>query len=92
MKLITGFIGAVLAIGLLTIGTEGASAGPRMGGYFSAGNPGGLPYSPGYPITHTPGNQAWETNNAWATYNTQLRQIPGERPQRGHLDKTLLNI
>jgi hypothetical protein len=77
MKLITGFIGAVLAIGLLTIGTEVASAGPRIGGYFSAGNPGGLPYYSGYPITHTPGNQAWETNSAWATYNGQLRQTPG---------------
>jgi hypothetical protein len=77
------FVGAVIAIGLLTIGTEGASAGPRVGGYFSGGNPGGLPYSPGAPLAHTPGNQAWETNNAWATYNTQARQSPGGHTSAG---------
>jgi hypothetical protein len=83
MTLITGFIRAVLAVGLLTIGTEVASAGPGVGGYFSAGNPGGLHYSLGYPLTHTPATQAWETNNAWATYNGQLRQTPGGNTSTG---------
>jgi hypothetical protein len=83
MKLITGFIRAVVAIGLLTIGTEGAFAGPRVGGYFSSGNPGGLPYTPGAPLAHTPGNQAWETSNAWINYNTQARQSSGGHTSTG---------
>jgi len=85
MKLNTRFIAGVLAIGLLTIGAEGVFAGPTVGrvggravgGYFSAGNPGGLPYRSGYRIAHTPANQAWERNNAWAAYNAQVRQTPG---------------
>jgi hypothetical protein len=77
MKLSTGFIGAVLAIGLLTIGAEGVFARPTVGGYFSAGNPGGLSYRSGYRIAQTPANQAWERNNAWAAYNAQVRQTPG---------------
>jgi hypothetical protein len=77
MKLITRSIATLLAIGLLAICAEGAFARPAVGGYFSAGNPGGLRYSSQYRLGQTPANQAWETNNAWATYNAQLRQIPG---------------
>jgi hypothetical protein len=83
MKLNARLIGTVLAIGLLTIGTEGAFAGPALGRYFSAGNPGGLPFSPVYPMGHTPANQAWESNNAWATYNTHLRPTPGGKTSTG---------
>ena len=83
MKLITGFIRTVIAIGLLTIGAEGAFAGPKVGGRFSTGNPGGFPYNPGPPLAHTPGNQAWETSNAWAHYNTQARQTPGGHTSTG---------
>ena len=86
MKLTTGFFAGLLAIGLLTISTEGAFAGGSVGGYFSAGNPGGLLYGSQYQMAQTPANQAWETNNAWATYNAQVRQAPGtntstERPR-----------
>jgi len=49
MKLTTGFLGAVLAIGLLTIAAEGASARPRMGGYFSAGTQVDFPTVPDIP-------------------------------------------
>jgi hypothetical protein len=83
MKLSTDFIAGMLAVGLLTVGAEGAFAGPRVGGYFSAGNPGGLRYGSDYHMARTPANQAWERNNAWATYNAQLRQIPGAKVSTG---------
>ena len=83
MKLSTGFIAGLLAIGLLTIGAEGAFAGPRVGGYFSAGNPGGLRYSSQYRMAQTPANQAWENNNAWASYRSQVRQTPGSNITAG---------
>jgi len=70
-------VAGLLAIGLLTIGAEGAFARGSMGGHFSAGNPGGLRYSSQYRMANTPANQAWERNNAWATYNAQRRQAPG---------------
>jgi hypothetical protein len=62
----------ILFAGLLSIGllTEGAFAR----GFFSAGNPGGLPAASGYPMAHTPANQAWERNNSWANYTSQNRQ------------------
>jgi hypothetical protein len=83
MKLTTRFVAGLLAIGLLTIGADGAFARGSIGGHFSAGNPGGLRYSSQYRIANTPGNQAWETNNAWATYNAQLRQAPGTNSSTG---------
>jgi hypothetical protein len=83
MKLTTRFVAGLLAIGLLTIGADGAFARGTMGGHFSAGNPGGLRYSSEYRIANTPANQAWETNNAWATYNAQLRQAPGTNSSIG---------
>jgi hypothetical protein len=83
MKLTTRFVAGLLAIGLLTIGADGAFARGTMGGHFSAGNPGGLRYSSQYRIANTPANQAWETNNAWATYNTQGRQAPGTTSSTG---------
>jgi hypothetical protein len=91
MKINTHFIAGLLAMGLLTVGAEGAFAGHpvgvfggrTVGGYFSAGNPGGLRYRSGYPIAQTPANQAWERNNAWAAYNAQLRQTPGTNISTG---------
>ena len=83
MKLTTRSIAILLAIGLLATCAEGALAGPAVGGYFSAGNPGGLRSSSQYPMAQTPANQFWETNNAWATYNAQLKQIPGSNPSTG---------
>ena len=77
MKLITSFVAGLLAIGFLTIGAEGAFARGMGGGHFSAGNPGGLRYNSEFRIAQTPANQAWETNNAWATYNAQGRQATG---------------
>jgi hypothetical protein len=73
MKLNTVSLAGLVSVGLLTIGADSAFAG----GYFSAGNPGGLPAVSSYPLAHTPSNQAWERNNAWAAaYNANLRQIP----------------
>ena len=71
MKLNSVLLAGLVSIGLLTIGADSASAR----GYFSAGNPGGLPAASGYRLAHTPANQAWETNNAWAHYSAQLRQV-----------------
>ena len=70
MKLNSVLLAGLVSIGLLTIGADGASAR----GYFSAGNPGGLRAASGYRLAHTPANQAWETNNAWAHYSAQNRQ------------------
>jgi len=71
MKLNSVLLAGLVSIGLLTIGADSVSAR----GYFSAGNPGGLPAASGYRLAHTPANQAWETNNAWAHYSAQLRQV-----------------
>ena len=86
MKLSTGFISGVLAIGLLAIVPDFAFAGGRGGGhfhYFAAGNPGGIRFAPAFPLTLTPANQAWETNNAWATYKAQLGQTTGPKIPTG---------
>ena len=71
MKLNSVLLAGLVSIGLLTIGADGAFAG----GYFSAGNPGGLRSALSYPLARTPANQAWESNNAWANYTAQNRQV-----------------
>jgi hypothetical protein len=71
MKLNSVLLAGLVSIGLLTIGADSASAR----GYFSVGNPGGLPAVSGYRLAQTPANQAWETNNAWAHYSAQNRQV-----------------
>jgi len=71
MKLNSVLRAGLVSIGLLTIGAGSASAR----GYFSLGNPGGLPAASGYSLAHTPANQAWETNNAWANYKAQSGQV-----------------
>ena len=70
MKLNSVLLAGLVSIGLLTIGADSALAG----GYFSAGNPGGLRASSSYRLAQTPANQAWETNNAWAKYTVQSGQ------------------
>jgi len=72
MKSMTRILTGLVALGLLTIGTDAAFAR----GYFSAGNPGGIRGSSGYHVTQTPANQAWEWNKAWTNYNAQGRQAP----------------
>ncbi|HEX7193947.1 MAG TPA: hypothetical protein VF207_03170, partial [Chthoniobacterales bacterium] len=64
MKLNSVLLAGLVSIGLLTIGADSALAG----GFFSAGNPGGLRSALSYPLPRTPANQAWERNNAWANY------------------------
>ena len=71
MKLNSVLLAGLVSIGLLTIGADSASAR----GYFSAGNPGGLRAASGYRLAHTPANQAWETNNAWANYKALSGQV-----------------
>jgi hypothetical protein len=71
MKLNSVLLAALVSIGLLTIGADSGFAG----GYFSAGNPGGLRSALSYPLAPTPANQAWERNNAWANYTAQNRQV-----------------
>ncbi len=71
MKLNRVFRAGLVSIGLLTIGAGSTSAR----GYFSAGNPGGLPAASGYRLAHTPANQAWETNNAWANFKAQSGKV-----------------
>jgi hypothetical protein len=75
MKLNSVLLAGLVSIGLLTIGADGAFARGRGGGYFSAGNPGGLRAASSYRLTPTPANQAWERNNAWASYTAQNRQV-----------------
>ena len=72
MKLNNVLLAGLVSIGLLTIGADSALAG----GYFSAGNPGGLQAGSSYRLAPTPANQAWERNNAWANYTAQIRQGP----------------
>jgi hypothetical protein len=71
MKLNSVLLAGLVSIGLLTIGADSGFAR----GYFSAGNPGGLRAASGYRLAHTPANQAWERNNAWASYTAQNRQV-----------------
>jgi hypothetical protein len=66
MKFKDVLLACLVSIGLLTIGA---------GGYFSAGNPGGLRAASSYRLAPTPANQAWERNNAWANYTGQNRQV-----------------
>jgi hypothetical protein len=70
MKLNSVLLAGLVSIGLLTIAADCALAG----GYFSAGNPGGLRASSSYRLAQTPANQAWEINNAWANY--RQAQVP----------------
>ena len=52
MKINTGFIAGLLAIGFLTIVPDGAFGGGRADGqfhYFSAGNPGGIRFARLFP-------------------------------------------
>jgi len=71
MKMKSVLLTGLVSIGLLTMGASSAFAG----GYFSAGNPGGLRAGLGYPLARTPANQAWETNNACANYKAQIGQV-----------------
>jgi hypothetical protein len=72
MKLKTVLLAGLASVSLLTIGADNALAG----GYFLAGNPGGLRAASSYLLAPTPANQAWERNNAWASYTAQNRQVP----------------
>ena len=71
MKLNSVLLAGLVSIGLLTISADSAFAG----GYFSAGNPGGLRAGSSYRLAQTPANQAWERNNAWAKYTAQSGQV-----------------
>ena len=71
MKLNSVLLAGLVSIGLLTIGANSAFAG----GYFSAGNPGGLRAGSSYRLAQTPANQAWERNNAWTNYRAQNTQV-----------------
>jgi len=71
MKLNSVLLAGLVSIGLLTFGADSVFAG----GYFSAGNPGGLRAASSYRLAPTPANQAWERNNAWANYTAQGRQV-----------------
>ena len=76
MQINSVLLAGLVSIGLLTIGLDGAFARGRGGRYFSAGNPGGIGTTSGSRLAHTPANQAWERNKAWADYTAQLRQVP----------------
>ena len=71
MKVKDVLLAGLVSIGLLTIGADSGFAG----GYFSAGNPGGLRAASSYRLAPTPANQAWERNNALANYTGQNRQV-----------------
>jgi hypothetical protein len=86
MKSMTRIIAGLVAVGLLTIGADDASA---RGGYFSAGNPGGIRGSSGYQVLQTPANQAWEWNKAWTNYNAQGRQAPTVNVPSGNSRSTM---
>jgi hypothetical protein len=81
MILNTIWLAVLASILFLMIGVGSAFAGGNFrggspGGYFSAGNPGGLRSGSSYTLAPTPANQAWERNNAWASYAAQNRQVP----------------
>ena len=71
MKANSVLLASLISIGLLTMAADSAFAG----GYFSAGNPGGLRGASSYRLAPTPANQAWERNNAWIKYTAQNRQV-----------------
>ena len=71
MKLDSVLLAGLVSICLLMFGADSAFAG----GYFSAGNPGGLRAASSYRLAPTPANQAWERNNAWANYTAQGREV-----------------
>ena len=80
MKINSVLLAGLASIGLLTIGADCAFAGGHLsfrspGGYFSAGNPGGLRAPSSYRLAPTPANQAWERNNAWTNYRAQNAQV-----------------
>jgi hypothetical protein len=77
MDLNSVLLAGLVSIGLLTIGLDGAFAGGRGGHYCSARTPGGIATTSGPRLAHTPANQAWERNKAWANSTVQLRQTPG---------------
>jgi hypothetical protein len=79
MKLNSVVLRGLVAIGLLTFGASSAFSG----GYFSAGNPGGLRAPSSYPLAPTPANQAWERNNAWANYGAQNMQVQAPKVSTG---------
>ena len=79
MKLNSVLLAALVSIGLLTIGADSGFAG----GYFSAGNPGGLRAASSYRLAPTPANQAWERNNAWASYRAQNIQVQAPKVPTG---------
>jgi len=83
MKLNSVLLAGLVSIGLLTIGADGAFARGRGGRYFSAGNPGGIAATSGSRLAHTPANQAWETNNAWANYRAQNIQLQAPKASTG---------
>jgi hypothetical protein len=85
MKINSVVLTGLVSIGLLTMGTSSAFAG----GYFSAGNPGGLRAGLGYPLARTPANQAWETNNAWANYRAQIGQVQAPKVPAGSSSSAL---
>jgi hypothetical protein len=85
MKINSVVLTGLVSIGLLTMGTSSAFAG----GYFSAGNPGGLRAGLGYPLARTPANQAWETNNAWANYRAQIGQVQAPKVPTGSSSSAL---
>ena len=79
MKLNSVLLAGLVSIGLLTFGADSAFAG----GYFSAGNPGGLRAASSYRLPATPANQAWERNNAWANYRVQNTQVQAPNVSTG---------
>ena len=83
MRLNSVSLAVLASVVLLTIGADSALAGGNVrgggpGGFFSAGNPGGLKSGSSYMLAPTPANQALERNNAWANYAAQNR--PGQVP------------
>ena len=79
MKLNTVSLAGLVSVGLLTISADSAFAG----GYFSAGNPGGLRAGSSYRLAQTPANQAWERNNAWSNYGAQNMQVQAPKVSTG---------
>jgi hypothetical protein len=85
MKLNSVLLAGLVSVGLLTMGADSVSAR----GYFSRGNPGGLPAASGNRLANTPANQAWEANNAWAHYKALGSQMQAGKVATGTLGSTL---
>jgi len=85
MKLNSVLLAGLVSVGLLTMGADSVSAR----GYFSRGNPGGLPAASGNRLAHTPANQAWEANNAWAHYKALGSQVQAGNVATGTLGSAL---